>query len=133
MSTKLIKDPTPREIDLHCSVVLAKAIKKAAELYENSYDKVASDLATEQARKAALGYATASEYVDYLKFYRKSLLEACQEANAALAPFVYLMLRNSWNGSIEQSIAILIDTGAGYEEPLSPLSEKAIRSILSGK
>ena len=71
---------------------LAKAIKMAAKLHEDSYDIKAS-------RKAE----SSNSSVDYTNFYKKTLEEASDEAAGAVGfdkrgtTPIYLLLKYCWN------------------------------------
>lgn len=72
--------------------VLAKAVLAAAEALENSYDHEAAKAFHEKHGKDAL--------VDYTRFYRLSLEEAC-DLQGELSRPVELMLQSWWNDSID--------------------------------
>lgn len=78
---------------------LAKAVLKAVELREASYDHAEADKAQAQYHRSLKGYANVLP-PDYNSFYRKSLREACQEScvdDPELAGAVYLLLVATWN------------------------------------
>lgn len=76
---------------------LAKAIKLAAKIREESYNHEASNAAEN----------LQNNMIDFNKFYEKSLLKASDEA-AELLGFdetatqpIYLLLQNSWNDILD--------------------------------
>lgn len=92
------------------AVNLATSIHEAADIRESSYNKRAAN----KARLAAES-AKQSPYVDWNKFYKVSLRDACAQANPALAEPVFLLLHYAWNDAlawaervmnIDKSIAI---------------------------
>ena len=89
---------------MSASKIFAQALLLASQLRENSYDKEASDKASQahQEKKKTSKFLL----VNYKQFYRLSLIDAaeqaCQQIEGAkgLGVPVYLMLMQTWNDAI---------------------------------
>lgn len=101
---------------------LAQLIQAAAKMYEESYDRVAADAASLKA-DAERQVDPSNIYVghvDYAKFYRLSMRQACENACAAadeprLGEPVYLMLSSWWNDTNDWASSV---TGCGMVDKL---------------
>lgn len=90
--------------DKKCAFVLAKAILRSAEAREASYDNKACEevvnWTTEAKRKAAARGETLHISVDYDKFYRLSIMNACiKECPKDLVLPVWYLLSGSQRDS----------------------------------
>lgn len=98
----------------------AKAVRLAAELREDSYDQVLSDIAA-NSQKWVGEIITQNKFlitktfpdVDFERFYKLSLYEACDLAadklgldSTATQP-IYLLLKCCWNDSLKWAEEIL--------------------------
>lgn len=72
--------------------ILATGIMASANRREESYDKAAADAATLNAGLTG--------FVDYTKFYRLSLDEACAPEGDLAQP-IHFLLYNSWNDACD--------------------------------
>ncbi len=79
---------------------LARTIERAAEIREKSFDQVQCDKDTESVKGVM-------HTIDTSKYYALTLKEACDEAcdengwDTRATQIVYLILRNSWNESLD--------------------------------
>ena len=90
------------------SAVMAKVILLAAKFREDSYDKIAADLATAESQKRNAEGDQYSAFVDYASFYRLSFRDACkvaceqtEGAEVELSELVYYLMCNSWNDALD--------------------------------
>lgn len=100
---------------------MARAILEACKINQESYDKDAADQATaadEDARAAFVPQHSLDIYfttVDYSKFYRIGLEEACEQAcdlfgMAGVGRVIYLALYGWWNDTREWAKRVLDPT-----------------------
>ena len=124
------------------NLLLANLVLDASNIRESSYDKASADAATaEVAQHDPLGF------IDYTKFYTKTLMqaatEACETAGLAstqMAMPVYLLLFCAWNDAIEWASQVRGDaeTSHAVEEAMTvtkalTAEDLAIRLIEYGK
>ncbi len=79
---------------------LARAIKKTAELHEESYDAKAAGIASKK-----------HEFLDFNKFYTKTLNQCAMEAaeNEQMAHLINIVLFTAWNDALGWADEVLKD------------------------
>lgn len=111
--------------------LLAHAILAAAKAHEESYDQEAAEHAAEE-EDAARQEGRPVYPVDYSKFYRVSLLNACLQQGDGLGRPVFYLLHCSWNDALAWAEGLVRNSKSAEASPLTEQGDSETTPFVVG-